>query len=130
MNSNKNDIRNEGDIKLMVDSFYKKVNQDALLGHIFNDVAKVNWDEHLPKMYSFWGTLILGNQTYKGQPLAAHIDLPIVSAHFERWIQIFDENMDSIFRGEVAEHTKLRAKSIAHVFQSKLNIKSDHNENS
>lgn len=52
------DITSEADIKLMVDSFYQKVNEDDLLGPVFNDIAQVNWENHLPRMYSFWESLI------------------------------------------------------------------------
>ncbi len=122
MHQPKQDIQTEKDIELMVDNFYKKVNNDEILSYVFNDFSKVDWDSHLPKMYRFWNTLIFGKQSYKGNPFAAHIDLPIDKRHFERWVHLFNENMDELFQGDVAEHTKLRAKSIAHVFQSKLSL--------
>lgn len=120
MQNNKHDICSEKDVELMVNSFYAKVNQDELLSYVFNDVSKVNWDTHLPIMYRFWNTLIFGNQSYKGNPFAKHIPLPVHKTHFDRWLQLFEINIDEHFNGEVAEHTKLRAKSIAHIFQSKL----------
>lgn len=116
----KYDIQDEGDVKDFVDLFYQKVNQDDRLSHIFNDISHVNWTVHLPKMYKFWETLIFGSATYKGNPFEAHIPLPIDENHFDRWISTFEETIDELFEGPVAEHTKLRAKSIAHVFQSKL----------
>ncbi len=120
MQGNKHDIQTEKDIELMVDSFYAKVNQDELLSYVFNDFSKVDWDTHLPKMYRFWNTLIFGKQSYKGNPFAAHLPLPIDKKHFQQWLKLFEENMNELFTGEVAEHTILRAKSIAHIFQSKL----------
>lgn len=120
MHTNKLDIRTEQDVELMVDSFYAKVNQDPLLSYVFNDFAEVDWQSHLPKMYQFWSSLIFGTQSYKGNPFAAHVPLPVDQTHFERWISLFEENIDELFVGEVAEHTKLRAKSIAYVFSSKL----------
>jgi hemoglobin len=120
MDQTKPDIRTEQDVELMVDSFYAKVNQDPLLSYVFNDFAEVDWQSHLPKMYKFWSTLIFGEQSYKGNPFAAHVPLPVDKTHFERWLSLFEENMDELFAGEVAEHTKLRAKSIAYVFSSKL----------
>jgi hemoglobin len=120
MNTNKQDIQTEADVVLMVQSFYEKVNQDDLLAYVFNDFAAVDWETHLPKMYRFWNTLIFGKATYKGNPFASHIPLPIEKTHFQRWITLFDENIDDLFCGEVAEHTKQRAKSIAHIFESKL----------
>lgn len=116
----KQDINSEEDIKLMVDSFYAKVNEDEMLSYVFNDFSKVNWEEHLPKMYRFWSSLIFGSQAYKGNPFAAHIPLPVDEKHFNRWIEIFNANMDELFDGLVADQVKLRARSIAHVFQSKL----------
>lgn len=116
----KQDIQTEEDVELMVNSFYDKVNKDELLSYVFNDFSKVNWKAHLPKMYRFWNTLIFGKQSYKGSPFDSHISLPVNKTHFDRWIQLFDINIDEHFKGEVADNTKLRAKSIAYVFQSKL----------
>ncbi|MBC6608077.1 group III truncated hemoglobin, partial [Hymenobacter sp. BT188] len=48
------DIQNEADIKLLVDTFYNKVNADALLAPVFNEFAHVDWPVHLPRMYDFW----------------------------------------------------------------------------
>jgi hemoglobin len=130
MQNNKHDIESEQDIQLMVNSFYAKVNEDPLLAYVFNDFARVDWEAHLPKMYAFWNSLILGTQEYKGSPFAAHISLPIESSHFERWIALFEKNIDELFFGQTAEQTKQRAKSIAYVFQSKLNfIQSSSNRN-
>jgi len=123
MKINKNDISSEKDIKLMVNTFYDKVNKDTLLSYVFNDFSKVDWNSHLPKMYGFWNTLIFAKQEYKGSPFAAHIDLPIQTEHFDRWITLFEETLDQLFEGEITEKTKLRANSIAQVFQHKLQLK-------
>ena len=120
MQSEKRDIGSEEDVVLIVNSFYEKVREDRLLGPIFNDFAKVDWETHLPRMYDFWNTLIFSQKTYKGNPFAKHIPLPIQQEHFEQWLVLFEQNIDEHFTGEIAEHTKLRAKSIAHIFQSKL----------
>lgn len=116
----KSDIKTEEDVKLMVDSFYDKVNEDAILGPVFNDFSKVNWDTHLPIMYRFWNTLLLYTQEYKGSPFDKHIPLPIGKEHFEHWVTLFHQNMDELFDGEVADNAKQRASNIAFVFQSKL----------
>ena len=114
------DIDNEEKIKLMVDSFYALVNEDPLLSPIFNDVAKVNWDHHLPRMYKFWNTLILSKAQYKGSPFDKHVPLPIDQKHFDRWIGLFHKNIDNHFEGPKAEDTKMRASSIGHIFSTKL----------
>lgn len=122
MIDSKHDIQSEKDVILMVDSFYDKVNHDELLSYVFNDFSKVDWEHHLPIMYRFWNSLIFGSATYKGNPFAKHIPLPIDKNHFSRWLELFEQNIDELFVGEVAEHTKLRAQSIAHIFQSKLDF--------
>ena len=55
------DIALPADIKLLIDTFYAKVQADEVLGHVFNDVARVDWPQHLPTMYAFWEFLLLGN---------------------------------------------------------------------
>lgn len=113
-------IQNRKDIQLLVDSFYDKVNHDPLLSPVFNEKAAVNWEKHLPIMYDFWSTMLLGDKSYRGNPFMKHIPLPINKVHFERWMQLFLETVDQHFTGEVAEEAKARARSIAGVFQFKL----------
>lgn len=116
----KQDITTATDIEFMVQSFYQAVEEDELLAPIFNDFAKVDWDQHLPIMYRFWNSLILGTGTYKGNPFMKHIPLPVESQHFARWVQLFQKNIDVHFTGKNADQTKLRAQSIAHIFENKL----------
>ena len=39
----KPDISTSADIRLLIDTFYDKVQADPSIGFIFNDIAKVNW---------------------------------------------------------------------------------------
>jgi hemoglobin len=64
MNSNLKEIQSEQEIKEMVDAFYDKVNKDQMLSPVFNDFAGVNWEKHLPVMYSFWSSVLLGDFSY------------------------------------------------------------------
>lgn len=116
----KKEIQSQEEVKVLVDSFYDKVNRDPLLSPVFNDFAKVNWEEHLPVMYSFWGSILLGDFTYKGNPFLKHIPLPIDKTHFDRWLALFMETIEEHFTGEKAEEAKQRANSIAGIFQFKL----------
>lgn len=114
------------DVKLLVDSFYDKVNQDPLLSPVFNDFAKVNWENHLPIMYKFWGSILLGEASYSGAPFPKHLPLPVKDEHFERWIHLFEATVDEYFFGANAEEAKSRANSIAGIFLSKIKaIKGD-----
>lgn len=116
------DIQTPEDIKLMVDSFYEKVNRDELLSPIFNDFANVDWQHHLPKMYAFWSFVILGIQGYQGRPFPPHALLPVNSEHFNKWLELFQKNIDEQFSGINAEITKEKARNIALTFQYRLGI--------
>ena len=120
MHTTKKDIQDRKDIELLVSSFYTKVNQDPLLWPVFNQTAAVNWETHLPIMYDFWSTMLLGDKSYRGNPFIKHIPLPINKTHFERWLTLFLETVDEHFTGVVADEAKTRARNITSVFEYKL----------
>jgi hemoglobin len=107
------DIETRADIELLVNSFYIKVKADAVIGYIFTDVVNLSWEKHIPVMYSFWETILLGVATYKGNPMHAHIELDkkeqLKPAHFEQWVKLFTETIDENFSGPKAEEAKTRA---------------------
>ncbi len=118
------DITAREDIVRLVDTFYDRVQQDGLLGPIFNDVAQVDWAAHLPKMYDFWEAVLFGRAVFKGNPLAVHYALalktPIGRREFDRWVELFHATVDELFDGEVAEMARLRASRIALTMQHHL----------
>lgn len=114
------DIENKEDVKFFVDAFYDKVNKDELLGPVFNDIAAVNWEEHLPKMYNFWESLLFGKQSYKGRPFDVHMPLPLSEDHFNRWVELFTITIKENFSGTRAEEALVKAKSIAGIFKFKM----------
>ena len=120
MTSSLPDITSEADVKLLVDTFYAKVNHDALLDPIFNDFAHVDWPQHLPKMYAFWSGLLLGTARYQGRPFPKHVPLPIDATHFQRWVVLFQATVNELFAGPVADEAKLRGQAIAQVFEVRL----------
>lgn len=116
----KADIQKLDDVKLLVDTFYGHVQQDELIGPIFNSKLEGHWPEHLEKMYTFWQTILLEEYTYRGRPFPPHAQLPIEAEHFERWLQIFDQTVNDLFEGPVAEEAKSRGRKMAALFQVKL----------
>jgi hemoglobin len=120
----KKDLERPADIKLLIDSFYDKVRADEVIGYLFNEVARVNWEEHLPVMYSFWEQVLFSMGDYKGNPMTAHQQLhqksSLKQAHFNRWVGLFKTTVDDLFRGEKAELAKQRAESIATVMYIKI----------
>ena len=116
------DIETEVDVRTLVDEFYGAVREDALLNRIFTDVAQVDWQRHLPKMYAFWNGLILGKVGYSGQPFAAHVQLPVEREHFMRWLTLFHATVDRLFAGPAAQRAKDAAASIAHTFAMRMGL--------
>ena len=119
MNTRK-EISQLADVKLLVDEFYSKVRQDALLKDIFEKRIGDHWEPHLQTMYRFWQTLLLDENTYSGSPSLKHMNLAIQKQHFDRWLELFCITIDQYFTGEKAEEAKVRAERMAMMFQSKL----------
>lgn len=111
-------------IRLLVNSFYDKVRVDPLIGPVFTDVAQVDWSSHLPKMYAFWESIILGNNAYEGHPFRPHLLVnekhTLHVEHFDRWLQLFSSTLHEQFTGETAEQVRQRAVQIALVWSQKL----------
>lgn len=118
--SSKKDIGTLEDIKLMVDTFYGNVRKDELLAPIFEEKIGQRWEEHLEKMYRFWQTILLEEHTYSGSPFPPHKQLAVEKKHFSRWVEIFDQSIDSLFVGPLTEEAKLRAKNMAEMFNYKI----------
>ena len=114
------DISGLEDIKLLVNTFYAKVQQDKIIGPIFNEKIGNRWPEHLEKMYRFWQTILLEVHTYSGSPFPPHKQLPVAAAHFEHWMSIFTETIDNLFSGPLADEAKLRAQNMAEMFNYKI----------
>lgn len=118
----KPDIRNDDVIKRLVHTFYGNVRDDERLGYIFNDVAGVNWDKHLPRMIDFWSNLIFQTGRYKGRPFRQHLPLPLEKEDFHRWYTLFTNTVDCCFEGPRAEYTKEMAGKIAASFSLRFKM--------
>jgi len=120
----KTDISTSADIRTLIDSFYEKVKADEVIGYIFNDIAKVDWPHHLPRMYAFWEFLLLGKDTYQGNPMEVHQKLnrivPLTEEHFDRWLKLFHDTVDEHFQGLVAQDAKTRSSLIVLTWKPKF----------
>lgn len=120
----KRDLETRADIQLLIDSFYEKVRKDDVIGYIFNNIAKVDWDHHLPIMYAFWDGVLFQRGGFKGNPMTTHMRLnqlvPLTKTHFARWVALFTATVDELFSGLNAETAKQRAQSIATLIHLRL----------
>lgn len=95
----------EASIRLMVDRFYADVRRDEVLGPIFERALHGQWDEHLPRMYAFWSTLLLGTRSFQGQVAGKHMALPgITPEHFARWLALFKQTLDRLYPPQTAQY--------------------------
>ncbi|MBR9997733.1 MAG: group III truncated hemoglobin [Cyclobacteriaceae bacterium] len=118
------DIENSGDIRFLIDEFYKKVVKDDLIGHFFTRVIKLDWDKHIPVMNDFWETILLGKVKYKGNPMLKHIELngkePLNAEHFDRWLALWETTVTGNFSGITATEAIQRARHIADLMKYKI----------
>lgn len=122
----KKDIENRDDIILLVDTFYTKVKSNPVIGFIFEDVAQINWEKHLPVMYSFWSGILLTDHSYSGNPMIKHIELSrkteMSEKQFNEWLTLFNQTVDELFTGSKANEAKTRANTIANLMLTKINL--------
>lgn len=120
----KPDIQNREDIILLVNTFYDKVQKDEELGYIFNGVAKIDWQAHLPKMYDFWENIVFGTGNYRGNAMQPHMRLDqkhkLEHDNFVNWLILFTGTVNELFEGKNAEEIKGRATQIAGLMEFKV----------
>jgi hemoglobin len=118
------DILLPEDVHQLINTFYAKVQVDETIGYIFNDIAQVNWEHHLPRMYAFWEFLLLGKDGYQGNPIEPHNRLAqqmqLKVEHFDQWVALFHASVDELFVGPVADSAKMRAALIAETWKPKF----------
>jgi hemoglobin len=111
-------------IKELINSFYEAIQADDLMGHYFNQEAQINWEHHLPRMYAFWESMILGAGTYTGSLMGAHWNMhqkaPMEQEHFDRWLMHFHNALNKFYIPELAEDIKLRSMAMGANIRMKL----------
>ncbi len=119
-------LESREDIELLVNSFYAKVVEDETIGFFFKDVVNVDWDKHLPKMYSFWETILFGQMSYKGNPMQMHFPINQIEAmekrHFEKWLELWKKTIEENFSGENASLAITKSENIANLMAYKMEM--------
>ncbi len=119
----KKDIESNQDIKLLVDTFYSEVRKNNFLGPIFESYLADHWDEHHQILYKFWHTVTFKEMHYYGNPVPVHFSMHLTQEHFDAWLVIWTQTVDGLFEGKRAENAKLRGRTMAAAFLSKIEKK-------
>jgi len=118
------DIQNRKDIEFLIDEFYKKLISDDLIGFFFTEIVELDWEKHIPVMYDFWESMLLGKAVYQGNPMLKHIELnknePMTNKHFDRWLTHWEDTIKENFEGLKAQEAISRAKQIGELMKLKI----------
>ena len=118
------DISTRDDCERLVRTFYERAFEDPIIGFLFTDVARLDLEAHVPRITSFWETILLGRRTYGGGAFRPHAELhakvPLRRAHFDRWVALWSQTVDEQFAGERAEQAKAHAARVANAFHARL----------
>jgi hemoglobin len=118
------DIATRADCERLVRAFYGRALTDPVIGFIFTDVARLDLETHVPRIASFWETILLGAHSYGGGAFAPHAlihrQVPLRAGHFERWLWLWRTTVDELFAGDRAELAKAHATRVAGAFHRRL----------
>src|SRR5215204_6437751 len=124
MSEGLHDIESRADCERLVRAFYGRALEDPIIGFIFVDVAKLDLDAHVPRITSFWETILLGAQSYGGGAFRQHAELhakvALREGHFARWLHLWSGTVDELFAGERAELAKAHALRVGQAFSRRL----------
>jgi hemoglobin len=82
-------------IERVIRTFYERARRDALIGPIFE--SKIHdWEGHIAQLCAFWSSVALLSGRYHGQPMVAHLPLPIDTPEFDRWLALFAETVSDV----------------------------------
>ena len=104
----------EETIRQLVDKFYARVRDDAVLSLVFESKLAGKWQVHMPRMYAFWTKVLLGTGDFQSNVFGKHMGLSgIEKDHFVRWLTLFKDTSIEVFGPEGAKAPLQVAERIA-----------------
>jgi hemoglobin len=103
-------------------SFYEKAVHDQDLGPYFigelgEDVRSEEWVEHIELLADFWLAKLLGEETYYGDFVGAHVKMPHIKKEtFSIWLDLFSRTVDEIYVKDVAVDFKKKGAQLTKEF--------------
>jgi Truncated hemoglobins len=108
------------DIHEALVAFYDQLEREPLLAPYFESL---DMQAHMPRIVSFWETLLFHTNSYSGNAFLPHLSMPgLTSAHFARWVATLESILDARFEGPLTERMKSLAHRIAYSMQLRLGL--------
>lgn len=118
------DIADRADIEELLLRFYGRVMVDDTLAAPFTELRIKGLDSHIPVMADFWETALFRAGLYRGSALHVHRDVhrrtPLSGRHFVRWLTVWNDTVDEMFAGPIAERAKVQGTRIAWAMHRRL----------
>lgn len=99
-------------IERLVRTFYGRARRDPLLAPSSTRTVQ-DWERHITRICAFWSSVALMSGRYHGQPMVAHLPLPVDTPHFDRWLALFAATAAEVCPPAAAAHFVERAHRIA-----------------
>ena len=102
--------------------FYEKAIEDEKIGPFFihelgDDMTNEDWIHHIDLLADFWLAKILGENTYYGNFIGAHVKLPrMYKEHFVIWLRLFSQTADEVYVPAIAEQFKNKGTQFSQEF--------------
>jgi len=109
-----------------VETFYGKIQQDELLGPIFDERIK-DWPAHLARMKGFWRSVLHNSGEFAGNPMLKHMVIPGIGLeHFSHWLELFYQTLrDAEAHPEATALVGGRARMIADSLLTGISMQRD-----
>ncbi|MFZ0831996.1 MAG: group III truncated hemoglobin [Mycobacterium sp.] len=118
------DLASRADVEALLRRFYGRVLVDDVLAEPFEEIRMKGLESHLPVMCDFWETVLFRAGLYQGSALQAHKKVhgrnSLAANHFLRWLELWNDTVDQMYRGPVAEQAKVQATRIAWAMHRRL----------
>lgn len=118
------DLAGRADVSALLERFYGRVLTDEVLAAPFAEIRTRGLQSHLPVMSDFWETALFHAGLYHGSALRAHQSVhdrhALTAEHFVRWLALWNDTLDQMYRGPIAERAKIQAARIAWAMHRRL----------
>ncbi|CAA6811959.1 MAG: Unknown protein [uncultured Sulfurovum sp.] len=108
--------------------FYTKALQDPVLAPYFvlelgDDLEDQEWVYHIELLADFWLAKLLGEKTYGGNFVGAHVNVPYISREsFVRWLALFSSTLDEVYTSDIAKKFKDLGENMSEQFMNEIKI--------